>query len=345
MRVTAKDVARQVGVSRSTVSRVFTPGAVVADATRLAVESAAEALGYRPNPLAQALISRRSSIVAIAHGDLMNPFHAALAQSMTEALQQAGIVPITVMVTADPSLESLRRVIEGYQVAAVVMTSMGIEPSMVRACQAFGAPLILFNRVVARPPVSSVSSDLEQGGMLAALHVAEQGASRIAIVSGPANAPTAQAREAGFRAGLSAIGLEPQQTADGHYTYEGGAAAADTLFGAGARPDAVLCANDLSAFGVMDRMRGHHGVQVPEDCLVVGFDDVPNAAWAGYDLTSVHLPVADMLEKGVEIIQAAVRGETLTPTAQLLPCSLTVRGSSVVGGAGPPPQTKLAEVP
>lgn len=339
-RVTAKDVARRVGVSRSTVSRTFTPGAIVKPETRAAIEAAAVAMGYLPNPLARALIRRRSNFVAIAQGDLLHPFHATLTQALMETLQREDIDPITVMIGGDRSLEALRRVVEGYQVAAIVITSIQVDPAIVRASQALGAPVILFNRIVSSPPVTSVSTDLEQGGMLAGMHVVERGARRVAIVCGTAGTPSAVAREAGFRAGVAAAGGEVVGAVPGDYTYAAGLRAGEALFSnaLGAPFEAVLCANDHEAIGVLDAMRAR-SLRAPRDALVVGFDDIPNSAWRAYDLTSVRLPVEAMLEAGAAHIRSAVVGKAPAATSQLLPCTLSVRGSTggaaATAGAGP----------
>ena len=334
---TAQDVADRLGVSRSTVSRAFTPGAFVAEKTREAILRAADEIGYRPNALAQALISQRSSIVAVVLGDLLNPFHSMLADSLTSALAEGDMTALTVKLERGQDPGSILAMLQQYRVAAVVVTSIHVSPAMIEACDRLDVPLVLLNRLTRGPEALSISSDLEQGGRLAAEHLVERGARRVAIVRGLEGADTAAARRSGFLTGLSMHGLDPFAEADGHYAYEGGSAAADALLSGRDRPDGVLCANDLSALGFMDRARSRHGVDVPGDMRVVGFDNIPSAAWGAYDLTSVHLPVNRMIDRARDTLASIVAGERPEKTTTLIPCRLEVRGSSGPATTDPAP--------
>ncbi len=329
--MTALDVANTLGVSRSTVNRAFTPGAFVASETRTRILEAADALGYRPNAIAQALISQRSRIVGIVIGGLTNPFHAILLEEMTERLQAAGLIAITVRLRPDQPIESIIPTLQQYQVGCAILTSLSVSRGMIAACRRAGLKVALLNRVEYGSDAVSVCADVEQGGRLAALHLADCGYRRIAIVEGTAGAWTNEARTAGFRQGLRDAGLSAIAELPGDYTYQAGLDAADRLVAMPEPPDAVLCANDLTALGLIDGMRGH-GRHVPDDVGVIGMDNIPMAAWRGYDLTSVHLPFNRMLDRITEVALAMVAEDDIVPETTLIACRLILRGSTRQAG-------------
>ena len=135
----------------------------------------------------------------------------------------------------------------------------------------------------------------------------QKGRKRIAILGGLEGSWTAKARSDGYISGLKAHGLQPFRILKGDYSYDAGRAAADELMTSGKTPpDAVLCANDLSAFGLMDGLREDKALTIPGDMSVIGYDDVPMAAWASYQLTSVRLPIRRMVDQLIELLQRSV---------------------------------------
>ena len=121
--------------------------------------------------------------------------------------------------------------------------------------------------------------------------------------------------------------MAPVDDVPGDYTYRSGLDAVDRLIAAPEPPDAVLCANDLTALGLIDGVR-RWGLKVPDDIGVIGMDDIPMAAWRGYDLTSVHLPVNRMLDRLTEVALAMVADDETIPETTLVACRLIVRGST-----------------
>lgn len=333
-RVTAADVARRLGVSRSTVSRAFTPEAVINPETRARILKTAATLGYQPNAFAQALISRRSRIVGIIMGELHNPFHATMHSALTAELQRAGLATVTTQVSPGGGIDDAVTMLRSYQVDAALMTSMHVTSDMVRRCQRAGLRLALINRIDADGIAASVCADLEQGGRLAARTLFEAGSRRIAVIGGQAGSWTADARRAGHLAGLADAGLRPVADLPGDYTYDAGQAAAEALFSdGGPRPDGVLCANDLTAIGLIDGARRRFGLTAPTDYRVVGFDDIPMCAWDAYDLTTVRLPVNRMAARSVDLVARFITEPGFEPERTFVPCKIMVRGSTG-GGDG-----------
>ncbi len=324
-RVTAADVAKTLGVSRSTVSRAFSRDAYVKPATRAKVLKTAKALGYEPNAIAQALISRRSNIVGIIMGDLRNPFHATIHSALTERLHAAGLIPITAQLGPENAIDDVVAMFRQYQVGTVLLTSIVVTPDMIAACRASGLRTALLNRIDEQGLAASVCADLEQGGVLAARHLVQTGCRRIAIVEGLEGSWTTKARLAGHLRGLGEAGLEPIAQLGGDYTYQAGARAAEQLLSMDRPPDGVLCGNDLTAIGFLEEARIDLGVTVPEQVSVVGFDDIPMAEWQSYNLTTVRLPVRQMADRMIDLLTRMVSSPEEILENTLVPCRLVER--------------------
>ncbi|MEM8662698.1 MAG: LacI family DNA-binding transcriptional regulator [Pseudomonadota bacterium] len=319
-------MADRAGVSRSTVSRAFTPGRSISADARTRVLRAARELGYEPDGLAKGLISGRSGIVGILIGELANPIHAVLHQALSFKLQRHGLIPVAAQLGAGVGTAEIVAMFRRYRAEVVVLTSMQVTTALLSACKRGGLRVLLVNRIDAEGAVPSICADLEQGGELAARHLAAGGRRRIAVVEGVAGSWTSKARLAGHLAGLRAAGLAPVSVVAGGYAYADGAAAAEAI--AALQCDGVLCPNDLFAIGLMDRLRHGLGCKVPDDVAVVGFDDIPMAQWTAHDLTTVRLPIERMTDRAVnEIVEIGQEG-LLDPTRIWVPCRLVERRSA-----------------
>lgn len=326
--VTAEDVALYTGVSRSTVSRVFSNDRLVKKSTQTKVLRAAEKLGYQPNAFAKALISRRSPIVGIIINELNNPFQAVLHVALTNRLQAAGYLPMTAQLGPDKSVDEAVSMFRRYQVGAVLLTSMVVDPKLINVCRRAGLLVGLLNRVDEAGVIASVCADMEQGGRLAAEHMISRGYSKIAIIEGHPESWTRKARLSGQISGLSQANTAPVSVLPGDYTYESGALAAHTLLSKVVRPDAVICANDLTAMGLMDTARLVYRLRIPEDLAVIGFDDIPMASWDSFDLTTVRLPVNKMLDRMIDLIDRLLTDEVQDSDKIWIPCRLVLRGTT-----------------
>ncbi|PZO73558.1 MAG: LacI family transcriptional regulator [Mesorhizobium amorphae] len=325
--VTSGDVARHAKVSQSAVSRTFNPGASVSDETRARVLASAQALGYRPNALARAMISGRSQLVAVLVAYLDDPFYALVLEGMSRALQEKGFHVLLFMTdpgTQDAVVEQILQ----YQVDAIVMVSATLSSDLAQRCADTGIPVVQFNRYAASSPASSVTSDNVAGGRMAAHFLADNGHKRIAFVAGWEDASTSRDREAGFYTGLAERGLAVWARGVGLFTPEGAAAATRKLFGGALKPDAVFVVSDHMAFAVIDTLRNELSLRVPEDVSVVGYDDVPPAASGAYALTTVEQPVLRMVEMTVATLMDQLESGEIQKRATVLPARLVVRGSA-----------------
>jgi DNA-binding LacI/PurR family transcriptional regulator len=327
-KVTSTDVARRAGVSQSAVSRVFTPGASASPATKAKVLQAASELGYRPDPLARAMITGKSRIVGLVVAYLDNQFYPVALERLSRALQEKGYHILVFM--AENSTEGVATVMQellDYRVDGIVTASVAMTNELTNLCEAAGIPVVMFNRGQDDPRLSEVTSDNVAGGRAVANFLVAGGHRRIAHIAGWQGASTGRDRTRGFREALADHGLAPAAEADGMYNRETAAALARDMFGRTDRPDAVFVGNDHMAFAVMDTLRFELGLSVPHDVSVVGYDDVPIAAWPAYDLTTIRQPVNRMVEATVDALLSRIEGDT-APRRILIPGPLILRGSA-----------------
>lgn len=325
---TSREVAERAGVSRSAVSRVFTPGASVSSKMAARVKKAAAELGYRPNALARSLITGNSRIIGVVVAYLDNHFYPDALQTLSRVLQGQGYH--TLMFMATNTVESIDEVLQeilSYQVDGLILASVSASSDLAAQCRAAGIPVVLFNRTQPGPDVTSITSDNRGGGRLAAEALIDSGHRRIAYIAGWEGASTQVDREAGFRAALADAGLELFARAVGNFSTETAKEAARSLFAGPDRPDAVFVANDHMAFFVMDVLRFELGLDIPGDVSVIGYDDVPVAAWPAYDLTTVRQPTQRMSERTVETLLARIKDPTAAPERIEIGCHLVSRGT------------------
>jgi DNA-binding LacI/PurR family transcriptional regulator len=298
--VTASDVAKYLGMSQSTVSRVFTPGATVSDETRKKVLEAARELGYRPNALARSLITRKSNIIGIVMGDVKNPFYPDVLSKFSAELRKRGYHVLFVNAQSDKiRSEEVYQFIE-YNVEGVVMTDAFLSSSVVSHFKDNNIPIVLFNRYHDNSIFHTVSCDNVDGGYHIGRYLVDKGHKRLAFITGSPNTSTSQDREKGFRAALVERGYN-LITDNGDYTYEGAYQAALRLLNSVNPPDAIFCANDIMALGAIDAAK-EIGVLIPEDISIVGFDDIDLASWSAYSLTTWKQPVDQMIESTIDLL-------------------------------------------
>ena len=331
--VTSIDVARLADVSQSAVSRSFTPGASVSDATRSRVLEAARKLGYRPNAHARSLITGRSRIIGLVLSQLDNLLYPVALERLAKRLQHDGF-HVLLFVTDTENADDLIGEILQYNVDGIVLAATTLSSSLAQRCADSSIPVVLFNRVMASGgagAVSSVRADNVGGGRVLANHLVNGGHQRIAFIAGNEESSTNLERERGFREGLAEHGQRIYARAIGNYNFEQARQAARELFGSSNdRPDAVFVASDHMAFAVMDTLRHELGLNVPKDVSVVGFDNVPQAVWQSYALTTVEQPIEPMVEATVGLLHGYLRDEESAPSSEnvIVPVTLIVRDSS-----------------
>jgi DNA-binding LacI/PurR family transcriptional regulator len=319
------DVARLAGVSHMTVSRVINGHPNIRPETRDRVQRAILQLGYRPNTAARALALGRSGMVGImtAAGDLFGPV--STHRAVEEAARLAGYVATSV------TLSEMTH--DAFDAAAEHLTRIGVEGIVVIA--GHDAALDIAHTHRSSLPVVVVEGDLSRaaltvgvdqaaGARAATEHLLALGHRAIVHVSGPNDWAEARARVEGWRNAMAGVAQRTEQLV-GDWSAASGYAAGVAI---AERRDvsAVFAANDQMALGVL-RALHERGWRVPEDISVVGFDDVPEAAYLIPPLTTVRQDFAGVGRRAIEVVTAAIQGEPSSPSPLLAP-TLIVRDST-----------------
>ncbi len=329
-KVTSLHVARRAGVSQSAVSRVFTPGASASALTAAKVKKAAMELGYRPNPLARAMITGESKIIGLLVAYLDNQFYPMALERLSNALQAQGYHILVFMVkNSQEGIDEVLQELLDYRVDGIVAASVAMTSELTDRCAAAGIPVVLFNRGQDGAGLSTVTSANIEGGRKVADFLIAGQHKRIAHIAGWSGASTGRDRQHGFEQGLETHGARPAAVIDGMFDRKTAAAAARTLMDGAEPPDAIFVGNDHMAFAVIDALRAH-GCDVPGDVSIVGYDDVPLASWGAYDLTTVRQPVNRMVDATVETLLAEIQNRDRPGQKVEIDGPLIVRSSARV---------------
>jgi DNA-binding LacI/PurR family transcriptional regulator len=330
-KITSTDVARRAGVSQSAVSRVFTPGASVSKKTADKVRASAEELGYRPNVLARSLITGKSKIIGLIVAYLDNQFYPDALERLSKALQDKGYhLLVFISQSTGGNVDQVVDELMDYRVDGIITASVGMSDQITSRCEEAGIPIVLFNRGQDDERLSSVTSANFDGGRQIAEFLVAAGHRQIAHIAGWTGASTGRDRRDGFLSGLAAVGIEPVSVLDGNFRRKDAAEAASVMFEDGGNPDAIFVGNDHMACAVMDELRGKLGLRVPEDVSVVGYDDVPLAAWGAYELTTWRQPSNRMVEATVELLLDRIGDPSRKPEKREIGGRLVVRNSARV---------------
>lgn len=331
-RITSLDVARLAGVSQSAVSRVFTPGASASKKTSQKVRKAAKVLGYSPNILARAVVSGKSRIIGLLVAYLENHFYPEALEKLSNALQREGY-HVLVCLTSQKhgKIDHVVDEMLDYQVDGIVIASVAISSDIAQRCQNAGVPVVQFNRYEDCNGIAAITSENFHGGRTVAEFLLAGGHGRIAYIAGWEGASTQRDREAGFHEGLKSAKRDLFARKVGNFDFDQARAAARAMFDVpiNRRPDALFVANDHMAFAVMDVIRHELGLCIPGNVSVVGFDDVPPAAWLSYNLTTVRQRTRLMVEETVKVLLAQIETIDADTTRRIaIDAPLVVRGSA-----------------
>lgn len=295
--VSAQEVAERAGVSRSAVSRTFTSGASVSPKTRKKVLDAAEALGYHVNQLARGLMRNESGIVCLIVSEIGTPYRSSLIRALTQQLQNAGKIAMLINTDrSDGSVDLALRQAIRYRADASIILSGLPDKSITDLCLKNGQRLVLINRDDDREGPLLINLDDADAASRIATAFVRAGCKRLAFANSQAGTPSLMAREHGFVAAAAALGMEVMVERYGHTSYESGRIVAQQLLTRKERPDAVFCATDLLACGFMDAARHQFAMSIPDQICVAGFDDIEQASWSSYQLTTFAQPI-DMIAR------------------------------------------------
>lgn len=307
--VSAQQVADLAGVSRSAVSRTFTDGASVSESTRLKVLEAADKLGYHVNHLARSLIHENSGIVCLIGADINTPYQARMLDALTRRLQAINRIAMVLNTSGDSaSVESALRQTLNYRANATVVLSGTPPASLINTCVNSGQHVILINRDDHVEGPENISVNNADAAREAFHMIRRAGCRNIAVVTSTAGTPSLVAREQGFRKAAEEAGLAVALARHGPTGYASGFEAGRVLLSGSSRPEAAFCVTDLLACGFMDAARTEFGIDIPGELCVIGFDDIEQAGWASYNLTTFRQPIDQVAHHICDLLERAEPG-------------------------------------
>jgi DNA-binding LacI/PurR family transcriptional regulator len=333
---TIQDVARAAGVAASTVSRYLNGQLKVSPATEARLLDAVHELGYVPNAQAKNLARRRSGVIGFVVPEISNPYFGAIADHVVDAVEQRGLL-VLLCSTRNQAVKESSYIDLLASGAIDGMLYLGSFRSNERLAAAIrgGLPVVVVDEPIAcLPEVHTVVMDDYSGGYQAASYLVALGHRRIAFVSGPAELGSVQERWRGYSDALNKGGIDPddQVSLSGHFTEQFGASALPRLLGAAQPPTAAFVASDYIALGMLSAAETH-GVRVPEDLSVVGFDDIRFSQYVQPRLTTIRSPVDRLAQMGVELLFDRLAGTEAAARTEVLPVELIVRDSAAAPAA------------
>lgn len=337
---TLRQVAQEAGVSASTVSRFLRGQLRTRPETEARIQEAMNSVGYSPpapagGAAAGAEPRQGAAVVALVLPEIDNAYYGAIADYVVEEAERRGL---TVMLcsTRNQRLreESYVDLLSGGTVAGLLYVGAHRNNSRLTALIREGfAVVVLDEEIDGVPPVDSVVMDDYAGGYQATSHLIQLGHQRIAFVGGPSELRSVQERHRGYVDALHKAQLEPDPRLrlSGPFGEQFGMTAITHLLSASPPPSAAFAASDLIALGFLAASETH-GVHVPDDLSVVGFDDLRFSGFVRPRLTTVHSPVDRLAAIGVEMLVDRLRRPDLAPRTEVLPVSLVERASTAPPG-------------
>ncbi|MHB9757090.1 LacI family DNA-binding transcriptional regulator [Streptomyces sp. BYX5S] len=308
MGITSHDVARLAGVSQPTVSRALRDDPRVSLATREKVKRAAQALNYVPSEAGRTLSTRATRRVGVIVTDMTNPFYPHVVAPLHDELRQLGYRMMLLTERSDEAVAEEKLLDQSLD--GVVLATATTDSRLPALLERRGMPYVFLNRDTGRPGDFASVVDNEGGGRLVARELVALGHRRIAGIFGAVNTTTGRERELGFRLALAdaGIGLPEDRVVRGAFECGTGYAALPSLLAAAEPPTAVFCGNDVVAIGVLNAALAA-GVKVPDDLTVVGFDDLPMAAWEVFRLTTVRHDLGELACQAARLLVRRIGGD------------------------------------
>lgn len=317
-RATSYDVARLAGVSQSAVSRCFAANASVAPATRARIMKVASDVGYRPNALAQGLISGRTNLVAVLISSLTNLYYPEVLDQLCRHLTARDLRVLLFSLGAESEVDEVLDQVWRHSVDGVISAAR-LSDGQIKLFAKHDVPLVLYNRTASTAQAASVCCDSAAGereligGLLAAGHT------RFGIIAGPDDSFVGEERSAAAQARLHEAGIDDVPIVRGDFSYESGREGLRRLASEHEALDAIICVNDLMAIGAIDFARSYLRLSLPGDMSIVGFDGSGPAAWASYEVTSIRQPVRRMTQAAVTMLVERIEDGATPAERRLFP--------------------------
>ncbi len=339
MAITIHDIARYCGVSKSTVSRVLNESDHVSDPIRKKVVEGMRVLNYRPNGFARGLSLKRSNTIAVVVQDIRNPFYSFASWYAERYLHQSGYRMFICNANNDVALEDeIFQSIKYHRVDGVLNVGGTRDlTNLVNFHLREDIPLVLVDRETHGYQIPAVNLDNHRGGVLAANYLLDRGHRSIVLLTSDFYGTELRRRE-GFIEALGRRGLpigEGMVVVQSEEMWNQGICPAlSSLIEAGRIPSAIFATNDYKAVQTM-RILGRHGLSVPRDVSVIGYDDIFIASAVVPALTSIRQPLGEMIETSLELLLAIVGRKDLRVENKVFQPELVERESIRSVGLAP----------
>lgn len=330
-RLTIIEIAKQSGVSRSTVSRVINDDPNVNPTTRQRVRSVMQRLNFQPNAAARGLAAGKTRILGLVipmgvSALFTDPYFPQIIQGITAACNQHDYS--TMLWLAEPEYErrTIQQIVSAGLIDGVIVASALTDDAVIEALRIRHIPFVLVGRHPVHTDLTYVDVDNRMSSRDAVLHLLRLGHKRVATISGPLNMIGGMDRLAGYKDALKSRGLRADEKliAEGDFTEVSGYNAMQQLLPQ--TPDAVFVASDTMALGAMRALR-EAGKKIPQDIALVGYDDMPFAAHTDPPLTSVRQPIHRAGFVAAETLMDLIQERDAAPRRVILPTELVIRGT------------------
>jgi LacI family transcriptional regulator len=329
-KATILDIAREAGVSKSTVSLVLQGSGSIRPETVDRVRKAIDDVGYVYNRGAANLRKAQSNVIGMVINDLSNPFYSELAVAIERVFQSAGIVPFIANTAESPVRQEqvLKSLLEQGVAGLIVSPARGTGADAFRRIEAAGIPIVFAMRRLPMSRIPAVSPDNHRGAYLATEHLIRKGHRRLAFLGGFHDMVVYHERLGGFREACADNGVAPDDmiVVEGETNRRGGIGSLDLALAATPQPTAAMCFNDAVAFGAMIGLR-KRGLEPGRDFAVVGFDDIVEAAHYVPPLTSVSVDTSGLGERAAHVLLLMMQSRSTRAEDYFGAVNLVVRES------------------
>ena len=328
VKVTIRQIAEQIGVSQSTVSRALAGHPAISSATRDRVATTARQMDYRER--SSAVREPPHRMIGVVISALQNQFYVQLLDGLHDELLAQGyhMTLIIDSLSHNEDYVAFEPLLSQY-LDGIVFTTASLDNRMVKTLQETGLPVIIAVRAFEGLPFDTVEVDNIVAGRESVRHLIDLGHRNIGFIMGPKETSTSRDRHKGATKYLTSEGIrtDPNLTVWGGYTHASGYSALLTLMQQPQPPTAIVCGNDTIAIGVLEAAC-KHGFDVPKDLSVIGFDDIPMAGWEMIRLTTIRQPTAEIAATAARRLVGRIRDPGLAPRHDVLPVNLVQRNTT-----------------
>ncbi|WP_262173762.1 LacI family DNA-binding transcriptional regulator [Saccharococcus sp. Marseille-Q5394] len=320
-----RDVAKHASVSVATVSRVLNDKGYVGAETRKKVEAAIAELNYRPNEVARSLFKKQSKTIGLILPDIMNPFFPELARAIEDTASKLGYTVI--LCNSDEDEEKAQRYVDVLlqkYVDGIIISSNTIQEKTIRELT---IPVVCIDREISKD-IPTIVVDNKNGARMATRFLIEKGRRKIAHIRGPLDIVNANERCEGYREIVAdEQWFNESYIVNGNYRMETATEAVLELLRQHPEIDGIFAANDTMAIGAM-KAAYQHGLKVPEDISIIGFDGIALGKASIPELTTIEQPLYELGQKAAKVLIKLIKGQVIEETFYQFDVQLVERDST-----------------